>query len=69
MANITIRHALLVLIFSAAALLIFCEISDSVKHFLLVLIAVKATGICLFAAGVYLLRKWADKLGIDDLLD
>jgi predicted transporter len=69
MTHLTIKHAVLILVFSVAALLIFCEISETVSNFFALLAAVKIAGLALFGAGVYLTRKWRKELGIDQLLN
>ena len=63
----TWRHALLVAVFSAAALLLFCETGEGGT--LPLLLATKASGLLLFALGARLAGRWRGKLGIDDLLE
>lgn len=65
MTHLTLRHALLGLIFMAATLLLFCETDEA----LALLLLTKGVGVLLFGTGSLLLKRWRKELGIDEWLE
>ena len=64
-----LKRALLVGLFAAAFLLLFCEPAAGAEQPLALILFLKGAGLLAFSLGAYLLRRWKSQLGIGRLID